>query len=238
MKTIKEQLLLLVDLQNIDIKISKIETENNNLLKKLQDLENEIKPQIEEFENKKKTLKEKEVEQMNLQVDLKEKENQLKDLQEKFYKVRNPKQLNAIDIEITNTKKIISELEEKGVKLLEEIDGLKKNLNDIEQIINEQNKIISETKNEIEESKKKNSEILEQLKSERSKITQQIEPEILKDYEHIASRKNGIGVVAVKDGICTGCYMSIPPQTIHNIKKYLNIYHCQNCSRILYVPDW
>jgi predicted nucleic acid-binding Zn-ribbon protein len=238
MKTIKEQLLLLVDLQNIDIKISKIETENNNLLKKLQDLENEIKPQIEEFENKKKTLKEKEVEQMNLQVDLKEKENQLKDLQEKFYKVRNPKQLNAIDIEITNTKKIISELEEKGVKLLEEIDGLKKNLNDIEQIINEQNKIISETKNEIEESKKKNSEILEQLKSERSKITQQIEPEILKDYEYIASRKNGIGVVAVKDGICTGCYMSIPPQTIHNIKKYLNIYHCQNCSRILYVPDW
>jgi len=238
MKTIKEQLLLLVDLQNIDIKISKIETENNNLLKKLQDLENEIKPQIEEFENKKKTLKEKEVEQMNLKVDLKEKENQLKDLQEKFYKVRNPKQLNAIDIEITNTKKIISELEEKGVKLLEEIDGLKKNLNDIEQIINEQNKIISETKNEIEESKKKNSEILEQLKSERSKITQQIAPEILKDYEYIASRKNGIGVVAVKDGICTGCYMSIPPQTIHNIKKYLNIYHCQNCSRILYVPDW
>lgn len=238
MKTIKEQLLLLVDLQNIDIKISKIETENNNLLKKLQDLENEIKPQIEEFENKKKTLKEKEVEQMNLKVDLKEKENQLKDLQEKFYKVRNPKQLNAIDIEITNTKKIISELEEKGVKLLEEIDGLKKNINDIEQIINEQNKIISETKNEIEESKKKNSEILEQLKSERSKITQQIAPEILKDYEYIASRKNGIGVVAVKDGICTGCYMSIPPQTIHNIKKYLNIYHCQNCSRILYVPDW
>lgn len=238
MKTLKEQLLNLVDLQNIDNKINKIKKENITLENEMLKLENEIKPKLDELEAQKNELKSKEVENMKLQLELKEKEEYLKSLQEKFYKVRSPKELNAIDIEITNTKKFIGELEEKGIKLLDEIEKLKNALKENEQIISEELKNLNETKAETESKKRENEKALNELLAQREEITKNISSEILKDYEYIASKKNGIGIAAVKNGICTGCYMSIPPQTVHDIRKYIKIYHCQNCSRILYYPDW
>jgi len=238
MKSLKEQLLLLVDLQKIDLKIYNIKKEIEKLPNELNKLRQEFEPRLKAYEEKKKQLKEKEVENMKTQMELKEKEELLKELQQKLYQVKNAKELNAIDAEINTTKKSISELEEKGIKLIDEIDNLKKELKEEEQIIQAEQNNINDLQKQISEEENKNKKQLETLTKEREKIASEISSDILSDYEFIAKNKNGVGIVAIKNGVCTGCYMTLPPQMIHDIRKGIKIYHCQFCARILYYPEW
>ncbi len=238
MKSLKEQLLSLVDLQKIDLKIYNIKKEMKKLPDELNKLKEEFEPRLKAYEKKKNLVKEKEVENMKIQMELKAKEELLKELQEKLYQVKNAKELNAIDAEINTTKKEISELEEKVIKFIDEIDNLKKELKEEEQIIQAEQKNIEELQAQISKEESANKSQLEELMKERKKIAKMIQPQILSDYEFISKNKNGIGIVAVKDGVCTGCYMTLPPQTIHDIRKGIKIYHCQFCARILYYPEW
>ncbi len=238
MKSIKEQLLELVDLQKIDLKIYTIKKEGSQLPSEIERLENEFKPQLDAFNQKKELLKAKEVENMEMQTTIKSKEALLKELQEKLYQVKNAKELNAVDAEIGITRKEISELEENSIKLMEVIDNLKKEISEQEQIIETEKKNLEEMRVELKKEESKNEEILSKMIAERQVIADKIDPELLKDYEFIAKKKDGIGIVAVKNGACTGCYMTLPPQVVHDIRKGLKVHHCRFCSRILFYPEW
>jgi len=50
----------------------------------------------------------------------------------------------------------------------------------------------------------------------------------------IKARRNGIAIVAVSRGICSGCHMNIPPQLYNELQRSEQILCCPNCNRILY----
>ncbi len=234
----QKQLLSLVDLQKIDLEIIDLKKKLQTSEDELNKLKEELSPKLEAFKAKKNSLAEKELETKKNEGELKEKEESLKELQKCIYNVKNAKELNAIDTEITATKKQISELEDLNIKALDELENLKKEIEEEEQIITGQEKNVTELENKIKEGKKKYNEELRNLQSKRDDIAKNIDANLLADYEFIANNKDGIGVVAVKNGVCSGCYMTIPPQTVNDIRKGFSIVHCQFCSRILYYPEW
>lgn len=234
----KEQLLKLVDLQNVDYQIYDINKKLEKLPEELKKLQDEFHPQKEKYETLDKSLKEKEALNLQYQADLKGHEEKLKSLQKRLSEVKNAKELNAVDTEINTVKKTISEIEEIDVKLLDEIENLKKEISESQHIIQEEDKHIKEIEAQIEKENKESEEKLSVLKQERKKLLNNISPELLKEYEFIFEKREGKAIVAVKDSVCTGCYMSIPPQTINDIRKGLSIYKCQYCSRILFYPEW
>ncbi|MBN1898580.1 MAG: hypothetical protein JW827_07355 [Spirochaetes bacterium] len=238
MKSIKEQLLQLVDLQKIDLKIYSTKKEMEKMPNELKKLKEEFEPRLQSYEEKQKELKSKEVSHLEMESEIKGKEAHLKQLQGKLSQVKNAKELNAIDAEINATKKSISEMEDEGLKTIDQIDNLKKELKEEEQIIEAEKKNIAELETKIAEKENINKKELETLTKERDKLASKIDPQILSDYEYIARNKEGVGIVGVKNGVCTGCYMSLPPQTVHDIRKGMEIFHCQFCSRVLFYPEW
>ena len=46
--------------------------------------------------------------------------------------------------------------------------------------------------------------------------------------------RNGLAVVNVVQGVCQGCFMSIPPQKFNLLLKGDQIFDCPTCQRILY----
>jgi len=57
-------------------------------------------------------------------------------------------------------------------------------------------------------------------------------------YEQIFERRGGSAVVVVRQGVCTGCHMGVPPQMYNELQKFRDIRQCPNCHRILfYRPD-
>ena len=69
----KEELLKLVDLQNIDIKIDTIKKNLSKLPEELAKLQEESNPRLEKFNAKKEELKEKEAANLKFKMDLEEK---------------------------------------------------------------------------------------------------------------------------------------------------------------------
>jgi predicted nucleic acid-binding Zn-ribbon protein len=47
----------------------------------------------------------------------------------------------------------------------------------------------------------------------------------------------GLAVIEVKDEICQGCNMNIPPQLFVELKKNEEIYNCPHCRRIIFYKN-
>ncbi len=234
----KEQLLILVDLQNIDSKIYDIKKKLQKLPEKLKQMKDEFDPRLKKYNESKQNLKEKEKDNLKMELELNEKDELLKELHKKLSNVKKAKELNAVDTEINSVKKILSDTQTAKTKLIDVIETLKKELKEEEQIIQEQEKNIKELEDSIKKETDENAVIIESLNKERDKVAAKLPPELLSEYEFIFEKKGGKAIVGVKGSVCTGCYMSLPPQTVNDIKKGYKIFYCQSCARMLYYPEW
>ena len=70
--------------------------------------------------------------------------------------------------------------------------------------------------------------------SKRAALAKEIKAPVLRKYDMLRTRRNGKAVVGVINGVCQGCFMSIPPQQFNDIMKGDRILNCPTCQRILY----
>jgi hypothetical protein len=52
-------------------------------------------------------------------------------------------------------------------------------------------------------------------------------------YERYFSKFGERAIVPVKNGVCSGCFISIPPMRQDKIRAMDEIIYCENCGRIL-----
>lgn len=53
-------------------------------------------------------------------------------------------------------------------------------------------------------------------------------------YEFIRERLEHPVIVGVRDGICTGCNIAIPPQSFIELQGGKQILSCPNCQRLIF----
>ena len=76
--------------------------------------------------------------------------------------------------------------------------------------------------------------ILKELVAEEAKITPGLDEEMLFKFERIIRTKEGLGIVALRAGVCTGCQMILPPFFANRVRIGEEIMFCPNCSRIVF----
>ena len=79
-------------------------------------------------------------------------------------------------------------------------------------------------------------EQLSALQAEEDKITPNLDQEILFKFQRIIQR-NSEGIVAVRNGVCTGCHMILPANFANEVREGENIKFCPYCSRILFYEE-
>ncbi len=75
---------------------------------------------------------------------------------------------------------------------------------------------------------------LQELAGLRGEAGQAVPQPILKRYEFIRSRLKNPVIVPVTTGICSGCHISITPQSFIELQKGVQILSCPNCQRLIY----
>ena len=53
-------------------------------------------------------------------------------------------------------------------------------------------------------------------------------------YEFIRRRLEHPVIVAVKEGICSGCHIAVPPQSFIELQRGQQILSCPNCQRLIF----
>lgn len=224
----------LIEIQEIDKKIISLQNERKSIISEFERLCSDFNERKSLFEEEKKQLNTKEIESKEYDLELAELKEKYDKLSKQRMEVRTPKQLNAIDNEIIAIRKKISETEDKQLKLLEEIEKLKKEVQERKQLFDEDVKKIEEMRLKNEKSIPELDSKLTELNKQRLKYTVDIDNEYLRRYDYIMSKKQDFALASLRGTSCAGCNLQLPPQLINDIKKGEEIITCQSCSRILY----
>lgn len=232
----KERLLLLYELNKIDKELNE-----------LYNLRGDLPGMIEE-DTEKKTEIEQEIETLKSELaELEENEKQIQEENETLTKkidkndnllragaVKTNQEYNALAKEIgdayekidKNDKIQKDEFKPKKAGLNEKLAGL---ASELEEVLSK----LEENTDKLKELNKQTEEEEVELKKQREELLPKIDVDDLEYYERINRVKYGDAFAVVRKGSCLGCYNSIPPQRVIEIKMADNFFHCEACGRIL-----
>ncbi|MDL1969942.1 MAG: C4-type zinc ribbon domain-containing protein [Candidatus Desulfofervidaceae bacterium] len=230
----REQLLNLIKLQELDLQITQISQKMKTEPEALLTLKQELAKAQEELAEAQKELAEKEKIKKDAEWELEECENRIKKSKQKMLEVKTNKEYQALLTEIDELEKMSSEWEEKILVALEEIEKAKKNVAEREKKVKELEQRLSEAKKRLESAFTNLKKELVELRKKREEMVQTVPEDLLRRYDFIRERRNGRAVVAVDAEVCEGCNMHIPPQQYNELLRSDKFMTCPTCQRIIY----
>jgi predicted nucleic acid-binding Zn-ribbon protein len=79
--------------------------------------------------------------------------------------------------------------------------------------------------------------LVQVLMGERKDLAEVVDFSLLREYDFIRQRKQGVALAPVSNGTCMACHMDIPPQQFNELQRLDKIMACQSCKRLLYWAD-
>ncbi len=235
--SIRDQLKKLVELQVLDTEIYQFKKE----LREKPLYIDELKKKYEDKKANLKSLEDKSrgilVDRKSKEVELQAKEGDIVKANSQLSQLKTNKEYHAKMSEIENIKADKSIIEEKILLLFDEGDGVNALIEKEKAFLAEEEKRYLSQKKEVDDLVKEIEDKVKVLTSKREQITPDIDKVNLSRYEKILKNKEGMALVAVKDNACGGCFMSLPPQVINEIKMHDRIIFCEMCARMLYLED-
>ena len=229
-----EEIKQLTELQVIDLEIAMLDAEissEQEALAKREKVFTERRASIDELKEK---IEAAEAQRRGLEAELSDDLNRIKERQAKMMQVQTNREYQSLLKEIEDGKKSIKEKEEEIVSIMETSEANSKIMAEQENLTEEEKKVLEEESKEFQ----KHTEAIEKKKAKivvkRDAMAKDINPTALRKYDLLRTRRNGKAVVGVVNGVCQGCFMSIPPQHFNDILKGDRILNCPTCQRILF----
>lgn len=228
------QIEILASLQSVDREIKEQTGIKQGLLSELATKEKEIEVKKREIAQLSLVLAEKEKNRAEKDRVLQEEGRKAVDKRMRMNKIKNIKELQALQREIEQIKQSNGELEETLIQVMEELDVVKAEIKTKQ----DEMAVMQGEWKQKQEALKAQINGIDQAVSEaanrRQSIAAQVGSDLISRYELIFSRRGGTAVVEVSSGICQGCYMNIPPQLWNEIIRSDKVHLCPSCQRILY----
>ena len=231
----KEQIALLIELQVKESAAAKIQSSLNALPVKISEIavvlntfEAAIEAQKEHLADLKKTYR-------SFDTDIRANHERVKKREEQLRSCTTNKEYQAILKEIEEIKKASSRMEDDTIACLEKIDAADKAVKEKEREYTDEAEAVARQTAELEAAANMQRQSLDEILSVRDSLVEKIQPPLFKDYEFIKSQARGIAIVEVKECICSGCHMNIPPQMYNELHRGDELRMCPHCHRMLYV---
>ena len=229
-----EEIKQLTGLQVIDLEIAKFDAEINAEKAALINREkafNEDQASIDELQEKIETA---ETQRREFEAQLSDELSRIKERQSKMMQVQTNREYQSLLKEIEDGKKSIKEKEDEVVRIMEASEANAKIMAEQESLIKEEKKALAGEKSQVDKHAKKIEGKKAKIVAKRNSLAKNIKTPVLKKYDMLLTRRNGKAVVGVVNGVCQGCFMSIPPQQFNEILKGDRMLNCPTCQRILF----
>jgi len=231
---LKDQLELLWELQKIDLGLKYIKEERERYPRKIQKLDEKISIEKERLQTEKEKVNLLEKERREKERHLNVSQEKIKKAEGRMFEVKTNKEYQALLTEIETIRGESGREEEEILQILEEIDELKEDLSKREKEVAILLEKIEAEKKMIQEKMAQDETSWKEQMERREVLSKQIESKLYTLYHTLREKRQGVGVVNVKQETCQGCFVHIPPQMFIEVQKNNEIIRCPNCSRILY----
>ena len=228
------QIEILASLQTVDREIREHHGKKRDLLAELQAKEQEIRIKKGEIIRLSAALAETEKLRQEKDRVFQDEGKKATDRRMRMNRIKNSKELMALQREIDLIKQGNSEREEELIKLMEETDRASSEIKAKEEELAKLQAEWARQQAELQSQISGIDQAVSEAASRRQTIAAQVAGDLIARYELIFSRRGGTAVVEVAGGICQGCYMNIPPQLWNEIIRSEKVHLCPSCQRILH----
>lgn len=233
----QQEVKLLIKLQAIDLEVKHIQEKKEKGPEGLCHIEKKAKEQEEEFKTaleKQKELKQKKKEK---ETGLEDEIARLKKCQGKLMAVKTNREYQALLKEIEEIKKANRKREDEIVAVMEDIERLENEIKEKQEELSKIKEEITIEKRKLDSLFHKYDKELAKFEENRKTMVKDIPEDLLKRYDFLRSKRNGLAVVGALNAVCLGCHMNIPPQLYNELLKEKKMIYCPSCQRMIYYQD-
>ena len=226
------------------IRLQKAETETVRILsylkgidKEKEALESKLGAFVKALDKKKDAFDAVVKKVRDMELEILTTDERIKKSTETLRQVKTDREYQVLQREIDNNKKRLENLEDALLKIFDEKDAQEKivqeQLLDLEQVTA---KIRSEQA-DIDRKCEDDRELLETYRQQKEDIGSSLSPDLLRTFDEISGTSGGLAVAEVRNEVCRGCFMNIPPQLYIEVQRGKDLILCPQCNRILYFSD-
>ena len=226
-----EKLLIL---QDRDKQIHRVKAELEHIEPERQVLKAKSSGAQAGLDKAKLKVKELESRRKDLDLEVQAKKGQIEKYANQQLQTRKNEEYRALAHEIETCKQAIVKIEDQEIELMEQGEGAQKEVARATQLAAEAKKLMDDQLAQLgarEENLKKE---LAQLSANRDELASAVDDTSRARYERLFKNKGGNVVVGVQHGVCGGCHMKLPAQTLVTCQAQNELVTCINCGRILY----
>ena len=189
------------------------------------------------WEEKQWELKELRVKEGKIELDLKDLRSRLVRYERQQVECKTNVVYSALNNKIKQAEQQISDKEDEGLQLIEEIDALEKEIDMQRKEYEENAREFKARESELLGQKRETEGILRQLRQKKERAAKRVPDDLRKRYKRIRDNKEGLAVVPLRDNVCSGCFGVVPIQKVNEIKHDDELKSCDSCGRIIYYNE-
>lgn len=230
----KEDLSRLIALQEIDLQIKRLDDElatgHAEILKRqasITEKKEKIAKHTSSIENAENRRKE-------LEAEIESEVAHIKNRQSKLMNVQTNREYQSLLKEIEESKKSNKRREEEIVLLMEQVESLQKKVTEQSNVCKSEVQLLSEVEEKTALLSQKSLEKKGKLEKTREQQVKKIPENLRRRYNQLLTKRNGLAITGVTNGVCQGCFMNIPAQQFNEVLKGEQLLSCPTCQRMMF----
>ena len=229
----REQLVVLLQLQQSDAKVRELEGAVTQLPAKLDPLRRDLAKLQTMLDGERGKLAETDTWRKTQQDYIEREQESLRNAKSKLQASKNSKEFNAASREVENKRKTIGDREVELKKVAEASVSSNSQLEN-------RDKDVEGLRTELTSSEAAMADQLQALRDQlaeaittRDAARALVDKQWLRTYDSLVG-KRGYAVAPVIKGVCQGCHMALPPQLNNILARMQSIEQCPRCGRLVY----
>lgn len=224
----------LIELQKYDLRIIEIKDQRRKIPERLESTEAPLREAKRVLQETTAAVDAFVKERRGHEKDLESHEAQTEKIKTRLSELKTNKEYQAhlFEIEMANKKKV--EIEDKILALMEKIEQMQRTAKDVQVKVAAAEKVFTQEKAVLDDTERNLAAELSQLEAEQQRRAMLIDKTLLSRYMKLKASRKDQALAAVRDGMCCGCRLQVPPQLIAEVKRLEDLHACPYCQRMLY----
>ncbi|MFQ3611424.1 MAG: C4-type zinc ribbon domain-containing protein [Fimbriimonadales bacterium] len=228
---------LLYELQQLDARIEKLRTDLRSL-DSGETMRRRLDQNRQQLEHVKEQHHELALRARDQELKLKGQEEKLRRLEADLYsgRIRNPKELEALQHEIDSLKNARDEMDMELLRIWEQMETTEAGIKELEAELDQMEQLYQQHMARYRETRSALEAELAAQEQQREALIARIQPAVVERYEKLRQRLHGIAVARVENKTCTACHTTLTDYLAKRLESESGLVTCESCGRLLFDP--
>lgn len=227
----------LLELQTMDSRIREAQGRADAYVPQLEEIAAAAERVAEAADETSRRVRDLQVEERRRRLAAEKKAGRVRLLEERLKQVRTLREEAAVQAELAVLRRAVEQEEMEVIQLLDQISRLDERLRDQREEIEGAESAADPRRDELLAEQAMAAAQVERLNVVRDEMRAEIDPRLLRAYDHLARGGSRKAVARMtEDGACGSCYSVIPLQIQNEVRTHAPLVRCEACGLLVAAP--